>query len=637
MPKPAITTFSSLAVNQSPTNKDNGLYAPELTQDQIDAIPADTLRNGAIVYNLTENFFQIYENDEWQSINTTTGDVKGPGVSVANNIATFSDNTGKVIQDSGVNIAQVPALLLSQRTNKKFLKVPLVTVNEIGNLGHIRFVNDVGVIFVDGLMPVEFITNDLGAESQVSSLFTGGLPSASSSPSALVELQTTTGTLLLSRLTQVEINALTLPVPGMVVYNTTTGKLSVYTATGWVPVLVADTSGNLDMGGYKIINLGTPTLSTDGANKGYVDAAVSGIPSAIVTLNGNVTGSGVVTSPITTTLNMTLDQIPIPVSNVNLNNHKIINLLDPTLAQDGATKNYVDTRTIPISQLAGYVSSSATYLRGDGVWANFNSAVTALRLDQFAIPTNNIDLNNNKIINLATPTLATDAANKSYVDSTVSGASITLTGAVTGTGSGTINTTLTPITTSQISNFNSSVTAFRLDQFAVPITSLNINSQKIVNLATPTLSTDGANKDYVDNRPYGIIYMSGNATGTIVAASTFTKVLGTTTIAFLNNFTMPVDNQLQYTGTDTINTIVSVNISASHDLLIVNTLGVSIFKNGSQVLPANYSYQAIQNVATSLTISVYVQLATNDYVEVFVNSTNAATILVSDMSLYVKT
>jgi len=395
------------------------------------------------------------------------------------------------------------------------------------------------------------------------------------------------------------------------------------------PVVI---SNNLDLNNNKIINLLDPTNPQDAATKYYVDNA-----GGTVTLIGNVTGSGVLNTNITTTLNMTLDQIPIPVSNVDLNNHKIINLLDPTLAQDGATKNYVDTRTIPISQLAGYVSSSATYLRGDGVWANFNSAVTALRLDQFAIPTNNIDLNNNKIINLATPTLATDAANKSYVDSTVSGASITLTGAVTGTGSGTINTTLTPITTSQISNFNSSVTAFRLDQFAVPITSLNINSQKIVNLATPTLSTDGANKDYVDNRPYGIIYMSGNATGTIVAASTFTKVLGTTTIAFLNNFTMPVDNQLQYTGTDTINTIVSVNISASHDLLIVNTLGVSIFKNGSQVLPANYSYQAIQNVATSLTISVYVQLATNDYVEVFVNSTNAATILVSDMSLYVKT
>lgn len=314
------------------------------------------------------------------------------------------------------------------------------------------------------------------------------------------------------------------------------------------PVVI---SNNLDLNNNKIINLANPTNPQDAATKYYVDNA-----GGTITLIGNVTGSGILNTNITTTLNMTLDQIPIPVSNVNLNNQKIINLLDPTLAQDGATKNYVDTRTIPISQLAGYVSSSATYLRGDGVWANFNSAATALRLDQFAIPASNIDLNNNKIINLATPTLA----------------------------------------------------------------------------------TDGATKGYVDSRPYSIIYMSGNTTGTTVAAATFTKVAGITTSAFLNNFTMPVDNQLQYTGTDTINTIVNVNISASHDLLVANTIGVSIFKNGTtQILPANYSYQAVQNVSVSLAISVYVQLTTNDYVEVFVNSTNAATILVSDMSLYVKT
>ena len=311
------------------------------------------------------------------------------------------------------------------------------------------------------------------------------------------------------------------------------------------PVVI---SNNLDLNNNKIINLANPTNPQDAATKYYVDNA-----GGTVTLIGNVTGSGVLNTNITTTLNMTLDQIPIPVSNVNLNNQKIINLLDPTLAQDGATKNYVDTRTIPISQLAGYVSSTATYLRGDGTWANFNTAATALRLDQFAIPTNNIDLNNNKIINLATPTLATDAANKSYVDSTVSGASITLTGAVTGTGSGTINTTLTPITTSQISNFNSSVTAFRLDQFAVPITSLNINSQKIVNLATPTLSTDGANKGYVDAAisgiPSAVITLTGGVTGSGVVTSPITTTVASVSPSAITGYSGTTSTFLRGDGT----------------------------------------------------------------------------------------
>jgi hypothetical protein len=132
------------------------------------------------------------------------------------------------------------------------------------------------------------------------------------------------------------------------------------------------------------------------------------------------------------------------------------------------------------------------------------------------------------------------------------------------------------------------------------------------------------------------LYMSGNATGTIVPTGTFTKALGTTTSSFLNNFTMPSNNQLQYIGTSTINTLVTINISASHNLLVVTTLGVSVFKNGTtQILPANYSYQPVLNVSTSLTISVYVQFAPTDYVEVFVNSATAATVLVSDMSLSV--
>jgi hypothetical protein len=58
-----------------------------------------------------------------------------------------------------------------------------------------------------------------------------------------------------------------------------------------VSTLGATMSGILNMGGFKITNLGTPTSSTDASTKGYVDATVSaGIPDGD---KGDITVSGV--------------------------------------------------------------------------------------------------------------------------------------------------------------------------------------------------------------------------------------------------------------------------------------------------------------------------------------------------------
>ncbi len=147
----------------------------------------------------------------------------------------------------------------------------------------------------------------------------------------------------------------------------------------------------------------------------------------------------------------------------------------PTLNNHATNKSYIDNKTWTISQIT-----------------DFNSSVVAFKLDQFAIPTANINLNNNKIINLATPVLATDAANKSFVESSVSSGisgvptDVTLTGDVSGSG-----------------NTGSSITTTlnkRLDQISLPTASVNFNSQNITNLATPTLASHAVNKSYLDSR-----------------------------------------------------------------------------------------------------------------------------------------
>jgi hypothetical protein len=147
----------------------------------------------------------------------------------------------------------------------------------------------------------------------------------------------------------------------------------------------------------------------------------------------------------------------------------------PISNTDPTNKTYVDAKT--------WLSSSIT---------DFSSAVTTtaklINLNQFAIPTGNVNLNSNKIIGLATPTSNTDAASKGYVDAALGTLllPITLQGDVT--GSGTTNSSIT-------TTLNK-----RLDQITAPTSSVSLNSQKIINLATPTLSTDGVNKSYIDSR-----------------------------------------------------------------------------------------------------------------------------------------
>lgn len=79
-------------------------------------------------------------------------------------------------------------------------------------------------------------------------------------------------------------------------YNTTTNVLNVFNGTTWVGLVTADgntiMTGDLNMGGNQIINVGAPVNATDAATKGYVDTATS-LTTLAATLDGryvNVTG-----------------------------------------------------------------------------------------------------------------------------------------------------------------------------------------------------------------------------------------------------------------------------------------------------------------------------------------------------------
>jgi hypothetical protein len=129
-----------------------------------------------------------------------------------------------------------------------------------------------------------------------------------------------------------------------------------------------------------------------------------------------------------------------------------------------------------------------------------------ISLDQFAIAQANINLNNKKFINLPTPdvNIDTDIATVGFVKQFAPSQDISLVGAVTGELlNGVINTSLTPISTSQITDFvtdvDTQVKTISLDQFAVPQANISLNGFRLTTSATPSglVDSDVATVGYV--------------------------------------------------------------------------------------------------------------------------------------------
>ena len=103
--------------------------------------------------------------------------------------------------------------------------------------------------------------------------------------------------------------------------------------------------------------------------------------------------------------------------------------------------------------------------------SDFSTAATAFRLDQFAAPTAAVSLNGQKITNLGTPTVGTDATTKTYVDGEITNAKARA------------NHTGTQLA-STISNFDAQVRTSRLDQMALPTATVAFNNQSITGISS---------------------------------------------------------------------------------------------------------------------------------------------------------
>ena len=176
-----------------------------------------------------------------------------------------------------------------------------------------------------------------------------------------------------------------------------------------------------DIGSGLEISAGEIVVDTDViATRTYADEAAS---SAVTTHNNATSGvHGVVGDVVgdtdsQTLTNKTLGSGTVLSANVDADQNKIVDLADPTDAQDAATKNYVDL------ELADHAddTSGVHGVTGNVVGTTDTQTLTNKTLGSGSALSADLSAGTYKITNLGAPVDATDAATKGYVDSVAEG------------------------------------------------------------------------------------------------------------------------------------------------------------------------------------------------------------------------
>ncbi|ALM06458.1 hypothetical protein SB49_00505 [Sediminicola sp. YIK13] len=374
--------------------------------------------------------------------------------------------------------------------------------------------------------------------------------------------------------------------------------------------------------------------------------------------------------------NISLSGFAIPTADLSIGTFKLTNVVDPLAAQDAATKNYVDNavsgsnslananifvgnaagtaQAAPVSGDATIDNTGALTIANDAVTTTkiADANVTDAKLDKanislsgFAVPIADLSIGSFKLTNVSNPLLATDAANKSYVDNAITGSNAlananifvgnaagtaqaaTVSGDATIDNTGALTIANDAVTTTKIADAN--VTDAKLDKanislsgFAVPIADLSIGSFKLTDVSNPLLATDAANKSYVDNAITGSNALAnanifvGNAAGTAQA----TPVSGDATIDNAGALTIAND---AVTTTKIANANVTpqkIEPSATNGQVLKTVSGATIWANQFHAI----GKMNAEIIANGINISSVAPLGTGNYQVDFSTAANSS-------------
>ena len=107
-------------------------------------------------------------------------------------------------------------------------------------------------------------------------------------------------------------------------------------------------------------------------------------------------------------------------------------------------------------------------------------------------------------------------------------------------------------TASTISDFNTAVRTNRLDQMAAPTAAVDVNSQKITSLATPTSNADAATKLYVDTKVADLVNSAPSTLDTLGEIATAIQAGGTVYDSFVLKAGSTMTGALTLSGAPTV-------------------------------------------------------------------------------------